>query len=195
MTQLFPASAPFHPECDEGALGRAVEMIRQAKLPLLLIGAGASRKDVIALLKAFVEKTGIPFFHTQMGKGDIGGNHPKYLGTAALSDGDYLHCAISRADLIINVGHYVVERLSFFMVYGGTEVIHVNYNFAEVDQVYFPQQELVGNLASTFVRMTEKVEPVESHDIAYCERVRESVAEHMNEGADDPRLRGQHVGQ
>ena len=83
----------------------AVDMIHKAKRPLLLVGAGSNRKKIIDALRLFVDKTGIPFFNTQMGKGVIGGYHPQYIGTAALSDGDYLHCAIDRADLIINAGH------------------------------------------------------------------------------------------
>ena len=38
-----------------------------------------------------------------------------YLGTAALSEGDYVHDAIDLADLIINVGHDVIEKPPFFM--------------------------------------------------------------------------------
>lgn len=37
------------------------------------------------------------------------------MGTAAISDGDYVHVAISHADLIIMVGHDVVEKPPFFM--------------------------------------------------------------------------------
>ena len=186
--RLFKAGTPHRPDCDTAAMQQAIEMIEKAKHPLLLIGAGANRKNVIEPLKAFVEKTGIPFFNTQMGKGAIGGYHDKYIGTAALSDGDYLHCAIARADLIINAGHDVVEKPPFLMEYGGTEVIHVNFNSAEVDQVYFPQLELIGDVGSTFRRLTEYMEPNPSHDFAYFERVREHVLEHINESIDDPRF-------
>ena len=186
--RLFAVNLPHRPDCDEAALDEAVAMIRAAKHPLLLVGAGANRKTVIKPLCDFVEKTGIPFFNTQMGKGVIGGYHPLYMGTAALSEGDYLHCAIARADLIINAGHDVVEKPPFLMEPGGTEVIHVNFNSATVDEVYFPQLELVGDLASTFVRLSEMLEPVPGHDFDYFMRVRALVHEHMAEGDDDPRF-------
>ena len=57
-----------------------------------------------------VHTTEIPFFVTQMGKGVVDERSDLYLGTCALSDGDYVHCAIDRADLIINIGHDVVEK-------------------------------------------------------------------------------------
>jgi acetolactate synthase-1/2/3 large subunit len=187
-TFLFPPTCPKRPDCDREALLDAAEMIQKAKHPLLLVGAGANRKDTIAPLRNFVEKTGIPFFNTQMGKGVIGGYHPNYIGTAALSDGDYLHCALARADLIINAGHDVVEKPPFFMEPDGVKVIHVNYSPAEVDQIYFPQLELVGDIASTFSRLAEVLSRCETHDFAYFERIRSHILAHLAEGAEDPRF-------
>jgi acetolactate synthase I/II/III large subunit len=185
---LFTVNDPKRPNVDESAIKDAMAMIAAAKRPLLLIGAGANRKNVVAPLHAFVEKTGIPFFNTQMGKGAIGGYHDKYIGTAALSDGDYLHCAIDRADLIINAGHDVVEKPPFLMERGGTKVIHVNFNSAAVDQVYFPQLELVGDVGATFARLTELMGQDANHDFAYFEKIRAHVLDHINVDNDDPRF-------
>ncbi len=183
---LFAANRPCRPDADEGALVRAVEMIRNAKHPLLLVGAGANRKQVFKPLQDFVEKTGIPFFNTQMGKGVVGGFHEQYIGTAALSSGDYVHCAIDAADLVINAGHDVVEKPPFFMTPGGKQVIHVNFNSAEVDEVYFPQLELVGDIGSTFSRLTELMEPVPRHDFSYFMEIRKRIKREIFFGADDP---------
>ena len=56
----------------------------------------------------------IPFFNTQMGKGSVAGGSGLYMGTAALSERDYVHWAIDRADLIIAIGHDTVEKPSEF---------------------------------------------------------------------------------
>ena len=183
---LFTARSPRRPNCDETAIEEAAAMIRAARHPLLLVGAGANRNRIIGALEAFVEKTGIPYFNTQMGKGVIGRYHELYIGTAALSDGDYVHCAIDRADLVINAGHDVVEKPPFFMEHGGKQVIHVNFSPAEVDEVYFPQLELIGDVASSFRRLTAMLEPVPGHDFSYFMRVREQVMAHIKEGADNP---------
>ena len=42
-------------------------------------------------LSAFVHRTGMPFFNTQMGKGTVAGGSNLYMGTAALSERDYVH--------------------------------------------------------------------------------------------------------
>ncbi len=104
-----------YPHASEKSLNDALEMIQQAKHPLLLIGAGANRKQTTHVLRDFVDKTGIPFFSTQMGKGVIDERHTLFMGNAALSSEDYLHRAIESADLIINVGHDVVEKPPFIM--------------------------------------------------------------------------------
>jgi len=185
---LMTAKSPRRPVCDDVAIDNAAAMIRAAKHPLLLVGAGANRKRIIDALDSFVGKTGIPYFNTQMGKGVIGGFHELYIGTAALSDGDYVHCAVDRADLIINAGHDVVEKPPFLMEPGGQTVIHVNFSPATVDEVYFPQLELIGDVASSFQRLADWLDPVAGHDFSYFMRVREEVLKHINEGSDDPRF-------
>ncbi len=184
---LFIARPPSRPVCSETAIDDAMDLIRSAKHPLLLVGAGANRKLIIDSLEQFVGKTGIPYFNTQMGKGVIGGFHELYIGTAALSEGDYLHCAIDRADLVINAGHDVVEKPPFIMEHGGKQVIHVNFSPAQVDEVYFPQLELIGDIASSFRRLAARLDPVAGHDFSYFMRVREEVLGHISEGAEDPR--------
>ncbi|WP_300668149.1 acetolactate synthase large subunit [Desulfoluna sp.] len=184
---LIPRREPCLNCASESSVTRAAEMIQEAVSPLLLIGAGTNRKQVIEPLKAFVEKTGIPFFNTQMGKGVIGGAHPLYLGTAALSDNDYLHCAIDRADLVINAGHDVVEKPPFFMRHGGKRVIHVNYSPAEVDTVYFPQHDVVGDIGHTFRRLIEQLVVSEHHDFSYFMKIRQEVLKHITMDVDSPR--------
>ena len=49
-----------------------------AKMPLLLIGAGANRKRTGQALATFIDKTGIPFFNTQLGKGVVDERHPNF---------------------------------------------------------------------------------------------------------------------
>ena len=73
-----------------------------------------------------------------MGKGVVTESSSYFLGTAALSDKDYLHDYIKIADLIVNIGHDVIKTPIFYG-HGGAEVIHINYKSAQVDQGYFPK--------------------------------------------------------
>tara|TARA_R110002110_G_scaffold415857_1_gene658501 strand:+ start:2339 stop:3991 length:1653 start_codon:yes stop_codon:yes gene_type:complete len=163
----------------------AVNLIQQAKHPFVLIGAGANRSRICKALSQFIDITGIPFFNTQMGKGVVSEEHPLFLGTAALSDHDYLHCAIDFADLIINIGHDVVEKPPFFMKHGGTKVIHVNFKSAIVDNVYFPQLEVVGDISDSLLRIGHLAKKTASHNFDYFFKVQKHLQAHIRLGSDD----------
>lgn len=183
---LYPIQPERRPIAEEVAIGWAVEAIRQAKHPLLLVGAAANRKLTSKMLHEFVDKLGIPFFNTQLGKGVIDERHPKYLGTAALSAQDYLHCAVSRADVIINVGHDSVEKPPFMMEHNGSQkVIHINFYPALTNEVYFPQIEVVGDIANAVWQLKEALAPSPDWDFSYFEQIREEVAHHTHAGADN----------
>jgi acetolactate synthase-1/2/3 large subunit len=181
---VFQVRHPRLPQADEKEIRKAAEMILSARYPLLLIGAGANRNRVSAALLDFVTVSGIFFFNTQMGKGVVDETGPQFLGTAALSENDYIHCAIARADLVINVGHDVVEKPPFFMEHGGKQVIHVNFSTAIVDNVYFPQLEVVGDIAGSIRRLTERIGKL-NKDWAYFHRVKVHLDQHLRENVED----------
>lgn len=187
-TPPFEIATARRPQPDEKALDKAVEMIRSAKQPLLLIGAGANRNRTCGALDKLINKTGIYCFNTQMGKGVVDESHPNFLGTAALSNKDYLHCAIDRADLIINVGHDVIEKPPFFMSIGGAKVIHINHFSSNIDEVYFPQLDVVGDIAGSIEKLTQKLEKSKNWDFSYFERVKNEVELHLKERSEDVRF-------
>ena len=190
QTDAIVLQASFHrrPIADDKAVQRAVEAIRESRQPILMVGAGANRKTSSKMLREFVERFGIPFFTTQMGKGVLDESHPLWLGNAALSDGDFVHRAIEHADCIINVGHDVIEKPPFFMRRGRRTVIHVNYLTAEVDTVYFPQIEVVGDIANTIWRINQSLEKQAHWDFSYDDNVRQHLNAHLAKGADDARF-------
>ncbi|MBZ9995092.1 acetolactate synthase large subunit [Mesorhizobium sp. BH1-1-4] len=155
---LVPTHPVDLPIAGADALDRAARMIIEAKRPLLMFGAAASRPRVTPDIAQFVLRTQIPYFTTQMGKGTVPGGTELYMGTAALSERDYVHEAIEQADLIITIGHDTVEKPPFIMGANGPKVIHVGYHSADVEQVYFPQAEIVGDLGPSLALLADHVE-------------------------------------
>ncbi|MFZ7097170.1 acetolactate synthase large subunit [Luteimonas dalianensis] len=186
--RLIPASHSRRPLAEHKAIERAAAAIRQARRPLLMVGAGANRRTTSRMLAAFIDKLAIPFFSTQMGKGVIDETHPLWLGTAALSDHDFVHRAIDEADCIINIGHDVIEKPPFFMREGRRTVIHVNYSSAVVDPVYFPQVEVVGDIANAVWQLAEALEPQQHWDFGCFDRARSALAGHLRDRAEDDRF-------
>src|SRR3989338_2036422 len=180
-THVFSVQKVRRPVAEEKAVLQAVKMIQAAKHPLLLVGAGANRKLSSKILRDFVDSTGIPFFDTQMGKGVIDERHPLYLGSAALSQNDFLHCAIDKADLIINVGHDVVEKPPFIMhEKDSRRVIHINFYGAKVDSIYFPELEVVGDIANALWQIKGLLQKEKLHfDIKYFLKIKHKIEAHI----------------
>lgn len=183
---LFEPRAARRPAAEAKAVAAAVKMIEEARHPLLLVGAGANRKRTSNMLKQFVELTGIPFICTQMGKGVIDERHPRYMGTAALSDNDSVHDATAAADLIINVGHDVIEKPPFLMGEDGFKVLHISFASASVDAIYFPQLEVVGDIANAVWQINESIQVQEHWDFSTFRTVQRQVEEHTTEKSNDP---------
>ena len=186
MVDLIPPGERYYAIAGSNVIQTAAETIKNAKRPLLLIGAGANRKEARRAISDLIGMIGVPFCNTQMGKGVVDESSSYFLGTAALSDKDYLHDYIKASDLIVNIGHDVVEKPPFFMEHGGTQVIHVNYKSAQVDQVYFPQIEVVGDIALSVDALAAALGSKLDIDLSDFEKVRDNVNENIFRIAEDP---------
>ena len=146
------------PVASPAALERAAELILNAERPLVMLGAAASRPLLADALSEFVHRMQIPYVNTQMGKGSVAGGSNLYMGTAALSERDYVHQAIDQADLIIAIGHDTVEKPPFIMGPRGPTVLHVGYLPATVEEVFFPYAELIGDVGPSLKLLADRLE-------------------------------------
>jgi len=185
---LFEVVGHRRPDADDQAILEAAKMIEAAEKPLLMIGAGANRKDSREALTEFIDRTGIYFFCTQMGKGVVDERHPQYLGTAALSDHDFVHRAIDEADLVINIGHDAVEKPPFFMHQGGKKVIHLNFFPAEVDAVYFPQLNVVGDIRTSVQNICRHISKKMEWNTDFFRLIKQDVDSHLTKYFNDTRF-------
>ncbi|HEY2048007.1 MAG TPA: acetolactate synthase large subunit [Caulobacteraceae bacterium] len=174
------------PVAQPAALDRAAALIRAAERPLIMLGATASRPRLSEPLSEFVHRLQIPFVNTQMGKGSVAGGSRLYMGTAALSERDYVHDAIDRADLIIAIGHDTVEKPPFFMGPKGPMVLHVGYLPATVEEVFFPHAELIGDIGASLRLLADRLEGALPNAGALLP-LRETILGHITERADESR--------
>ncbi|HVX76018.1 MAG TPA: acetolactate synthase large subunit [Bradyrhizobium sp.] len=155
MVPTHPAELPVAPAV---AIDRAAAMISAAKRPLVMLGAAASRPRLAEPLSLFVRRLGIPFFNTQMGKGAVNSGSNLYMGTAALSERDWIHEAVDQADLIVSIGHDTVEKPPFIMNEKGPHVVHIGATPATVEQVYFPEAEVIGDVGASLAALAERLQ-------------------------------------
>ncbi|RGE21479.1 acetolactate synthase large subunit [Leucobacter sp. wl10] len=156
--RLIPPHRTEQPVGCPAAISDAADVIRRAERPLIMLGADASRPRCCHALSGFVARMRIPYFTTQMGKGTVSGTTDLYMGTAALTEKDYVHDAIERADVIIAIGHDTSEKPPFAMSDPAKTVVHIGFRPAVVEQVYFPQLEVVGDLEPTLRALGDLLE-------------------------------------
>jgi acetolactate synthase-1/2/3 large subunit len=184
---LIPPHKIDYPVAHPASLDRAAELILKAQRPLVMLGAAASRPRLSDALSDFVRRVQIPFFNTQMGKGAVSGSTGLYMGTAALSERDYVHDAIERADLIIAIGHDTVEKPPFYMGPHGPTVLHVGYLPASVEEVFFPHAELIGDVGPSLKLLADKLEGNLANAAALLP-LREGILGHLADRAEESRF-------
>ncbi|MEM6681852.1 MAG: acetolactate synthase large subunit [Pseudomonadota bacterium] len=189
-TQAAPIAPSItrRPIAEPKAVRAAVEKLESAKSPVLVLGGGANRTTTGRMLTQFIEKTGVPFVTTQLGKGVVSESRDEFMGCAALSSGDFVHRAIEHADLILNVGHDVIEKPPFFMKQGGAEVVHISMNAANVDPVYFPQIEVIGDIGNAIWQIKQDVVASSGWDFAAMYRAKAAAQDYAGSLEDDTRF-------
>jgi oxalyl-CoA decarboxylase len=89
------------------AVKRAVDLLKSAKKPLVILGKGAAYAQADAEIKAFVEKSGIPYLPMSMAKGLLPDNHNQSASAAR----SYV---LAEADVVMLVG----ARLNWLLSHG-----------------------------------------------------------------------------
>jgi oxalyl-CoA decarboxylase len=89
------------------AVKRAIEVLKSAKRPLIILGKGAAYAQADEAIRAFVEKSGIPFLPMSMAKGLLPDTHPQCAGAArstVLKDSDVVMLIGARLNWLLSHG-------------------------------------------------------------------------------------------
>lgn len=144
---------------DRAALEAAVEMIRQAKKPMIIAGGGVLYSEATEALREFVEMTGIAVGETMAGKGSLRFDNPLNLGAVGVTGTSAANLYALDADLIIGIG----TRYSDFTTASKTQFQHpdvrfININVAEFDAYKHSALPLVGDARATLEELSAMLE-------------------------------------
>ncbi|MCX7553636.1 acetolactate synthase large subunit [Marinicella sp. S1101] len=156
-------SYQFNPNqlADDKAINDVVERINAANKPLLILGQHAQETEVAAQLKNLVQTTNMPFATTQMGKGAVDERIDQYMGTTALSSDDFVHEMAAAADLLIMVGHNESEKPPLMACGKHQELIHISTTKPALNDTYFPDWALIGDMAHTIQVLGTQLKPLD----------------------------------
>jgi len=104
------------------AVARAVDVLRQAKRPLIILGKGAAYAKADANIRAFIEQTGSPFLPMSMAKGLLPDDHPQSAAAAR-------SFALAEADVVMLVG----ARLNWLLGHGRSPQWSATAQFIQLD--------------------------------------------------------------
>ncbi|OBG46268.1 oxalyl-CoA decarboxylase [Mycobacterium alsense] len=104
------------------AVDRALDLLRRARRPLVVLGKGAAYARADDAIRKFLEDTGIPFLPMSMAKGLLPDSHPQSVAAAR-------SLAIARADAVLLIG----ARLNWLLGHGESPQWSADAQFLQVD--------------------------------------------------------------
>jgi acetolactate synthase-1/2/3 large subunit len=133
------------------AVDRAVQMLRAARLPVLLLGVRAGDVDATAAIRQLLARTDLPVVETYQAAGALSRElEDHFVGRIGLfrnQPGDVL---LAHADVILTIGYDPVEYdPKLWNVAPGAQLIHLDALPAEIDNTYQPALELWGDVVQT----------------------------------------------
>ncbi len=174
---------------DEKIINRALDLIRVARRPVILAGNGCIRRRASKQLRLLCEKTGIGVISTFMAKGCVDMDADYCLYTVGLGSKDRINLILDEADVVITLGFDMVEyHPRLWNPDGDKRIIHADFLPAEIDALYHPEVEVVGDLAHALWMINEAVDAqagATEFDFTHQRAIRAEMWADIAEHADD----------
>jgi oxalyl-CoA decarboxylase len=138
------------------AVKRALDVLKGAKRPLIILGKGAAYAQADEAIRALVEKTGIPFLPMSMAKGLLPDTHPQCAGAARST-------VLKDADVVMLIG----ARLNWLLSHGkgktwgephSKKFVQIDIEPKEMDSNVEIAAPLVGDIGSCVSALLEGIE-------------------------------------
>ena len=151
----------YFPEPTDEAIQHAARLLASSERPLILAGNGVLRRHASEELRALARGLHIPVAVTFMGKGAIDDRSHLSLMAVGLQARDHVLSGFDRADLVMSVGYDLVEYApARWNPDGRKRIVHIDTQPAEVDALYQPEIELVGDIDGTLRRLLDALLPL-----------------------------------
>ncbi|WP_239775976.1 3D-(3,5/4)-trihydroxycyclohexane-1,2-dione acylhydrolase (decyclizing) [Mammaliicoccus sp. K-M42] len=161
-------------EPSERAIKAAIETLKQAKQPLLIVGGGAKYSEAQEIIKKLMDETNIPMAETQAGKSTIEASHPLNLGGLGVTGNLAANVYAKDADVIIGIG----TRYSDFTTSSKTvinfdkaKVININVN--RVDAYKLDAVQVVGDAKVSVKQIADNLEGHQFNTLEVVKRVKQ----------------------
>ncbi len=178
------------PAADHKAIAQAVELIGEARNPIILAGNGTVRKRAAKQLQRLAHKAGIGVVNTFMGKGAVPMSDEHCLFTMGLQGRDYINLAMDEADLVIAAGYDLVEYSPEFWNHGEKKIIHIDFDPAEIDDAFPVTVDIASDVADALWQINEQLnvrfgDKLPLFDIKQRAKLRSAILDDFGQEKDD----------
>src|SRR5579862_1972743 len=145
---------------------QAMELIHQAKRPVILAGHGILVSGAGGELLQFAERAQIPVALTLLGLGAFPASHQLNLGMMGMHGEAWVNTMIQEADLLIALGMRFDDRVTGnIKTYArNAKKIHVEIDPAEINKNVRVDEALVGDLRAVLQELLEELEPCQHRE-------------------------------
>ncbi|MGQ1945667.1 biosynthetic-type acetolactate synthase large subunit [Geofilum sp. OHC36d9] len=147
------------PEVNIKHIEAAAQLINLSKKPLALVGQGVILGNAELELKAFLEKTGIPFAWTLLGLSALPTSHPLNVGMLGMHGNYGPNIKTNEADLIIAIGMRFDDRVTGDLKAYATnaKIIHLEIDASEINKNVHADVPVLGSVKDSLPMLTQKV--------------------------------------
>ena len=139
---------------------KAIDLIQNARRPVILAGRGVMLSGAVAELREFAERTDTPVAMTLLGLGGMPASHPLNLGMMGMHGEAWVNNTIQQADLLLAFGMRFDDRVTGNLKTYATQAkkIHIEIDPSEVNKNVQADVALVGDLRNTLVELLAQVD-------------------------------------
>src|SRR3989454_4981968 len=133
------------------AVKRALDLLKSAKKPLIILGKGAAYAQADAEIRSFIEKTGVPYLPMSMAKGLLPDRHPQCASAArsfVLPEADVVMLVGARLNWLLSHGKGKTWGGKGHKGWGGQKFIQIDISAQEMDSNVRIDAPLVGDIGS-----------------------------------------------
>lgn len=144
---------------------QALEMIKEAKKPYIMVGGGATISNASAELKEFVQKVQAPVCDTLMGKGAFDGTNPLYTGMIGMHGTKTSNFGVTKCDLLITIGARFSDRVlgNPNRFASNAKILQIDIDPAEINKNKIVDACVIGDIKAVLTMLNRRL-VTQNHD-------------------------------
>ncbi len=156
------------PEANIKSIAKAIELLKEAKKPVLMVGGGVISSNSSGLVRKFSKKTGIPVAMSLLGLGAMPANNVLNLGLVGMHGAKYTNMVLDECDFLMVAGARLDDRATgkAGKFCPNAKIVHIDIDRSELGKIRHAHIDIVGDVnfvLQTLIVNCEKVDRTDWH--------------------------------